>query len=93
VEAALEEEKANCKETILSNLEPLALAVKTNNTYGERMIMNAAFLVDKGREKEFDNIMDDLRDQYKDRVRFMYAGPLPVFNFVNIVIYPEEWER
>jgi len=57
------------------------------------MFINAAFLVNNGREKEFDNIMDDLSDRYQDRMKFMYAGPLPVFNFVNIVIYPEEWEK
>jgi len=57
------------------------------------MFINAAFLVDKGREKEFDNIMDDLSEEYKNRVKFMYVGPLPVYNFINIVIYPEEWER
>jgi hypothetical protein len=57
------------------------------------MFMNAAFLVDRGREKEFDNIMDDLDSEYKDTVEFMYAGPLPVFNFVNILIYPAEWEK
>jgi len=57
------------------------------------MFMNAAFLVDKGREKEFDNIMDELTDQYKSRTTFLYAGPLPVFNFVNVAIYPEEWEK
>ncbi|MDP2938678.1 MAG: GvpL/GvpF family gas vesicle protein [Candidatus Omnitrophota bacterium] len=50
-------------------------------------------MVDKGREKEFDNIMDDLSEEYKNRVKFMYVGPLPVYNFINIVIYPEEWER
>ena len=57
------------------------------------MFVNAAFLVDKGREKEFDNIMDELGDKYKDRTKFLYVGPLPPFNFVNIVIYPEEWEK
>jgi hypothetical protein len=57
------------------------------------MFMNAAFLVDKGREKEFDNIMDDLSDEYAEKIRFMYAGPLPPYNFINITIYPEEWEK
>ena len=66
---------------------------KLNKTIGVEMFMNASFLVDKGREKEFDNVMDDLGEKYKGRIRFMYAGPLPVFNFVNIVIYPEEWEK
>jgi len=54
--------------------------------------MNAAFLVTKGREKEFDNIMDDLSDEYNNRIKFKYTGPLPVFNFATTTIYPEEWE-
>jgi len=37
--------------------------------------------------------MDDLSETYKERVRFIYSGPLPVFNFADIVIYPEEWEN
>jgi hypothetical protein len=86
VEAALEEEKAKCKETILSNLEPLALAVKTNNTYGERMIMNAAFLVEKTKEAAFDQKVNELADKYGDKMTFKYVGTLPPFNFVNIEI-------
>ena len=49
--------------------------------------------MDKGREKEFDNIMDDVSKKCEDRITFMYAGPMPPYNFVNITIYPEEWEK
>jgi len=78
---------------IINVLKKTAIDYKVNNNIGDGMFMNASFLVDKGREKEFDNIMDDLSRKYKDRVKFMYTGPLPVFNFVNIAIYPEEWEK
>jgi hypothetical protein len=91
VEAALEEEKGKCKETILSNLEPLALAVKTNNTYGERMIMNAAFLVEKTKEAAFDTKVNELADQYGDKITFKYVGTLPPFNFVNLTINVGEY--
>jgi hypothetical protein len=50
------------------------------------MFLNAAFLVDKGREKEFDNRVDELERSYGDRVKFKYVGPVPPFNFVNIVV-------
>jgi len=93
VEKALAKKKEKEAERFADVLRKTFIDYRLNKTIGDEMFMNAAFLVDKGREKEFDNIMDDLGDQYKDRVRFMYAGPLPVFNFVNIVIYPEEWER
>jgi hypothetical protein len=93
VKKALDEKKEEQAEKIIDRLRRTSYEHRLSNTIGDEMFMNAAFLVDKGREKEFDNIMDDLGDEYKDRIKFMYAGPLPVFNFVNIVIYPEEWEK
>ncbi len=93
VEKALEKKKAKEAEKIVEAFRRTAFDYKLNKTVGDEMFVNAAFLVDKGREKEFDNIMDDLSEGHKDRVKFMYTGPLPVFNFVNIVIYPEEWEK
>ena len=91
VEAALEEEKAKWEEAILSCLEPLALEVKINNTYGERMIMNAAFLVEKVKEASFDQKVNELADQYTDKMTFKYVGTLPPFNFVNIEINTEDY--
>ena len=93
VEKALEKKKEKEAERIVDALRRTSSDYKLNKTISNEMFVNAAFLVDKGREKEFDNIMDDLGEEHKDRVKFMYTGPLPVFNFVNIVIYPEEWEK
>ena len=93
VEQALQKKKEQETETIVDALRRTAFDHKLNDTIGDEMFMKAAFLVDKGREKEFDNIMDDLSGQYQDKMKFMYTGPLPVFNFVNLIIYPEEWEK
>ena len=93
VEQALQKKKEKEAQNIVNLLRRTSVEHRLNRTIGDEMFINAAFLVDKGREKEFDNIMDDLSRKYKDRIKFMYAGPLPVFNFVNIVIYPEEWEK
>lgn len=93
VEKTLEKKKEKEAERIVDVLRRTAFDYKLNKTIGDEMFMNAAFLVDKGREKEFDNIMDDSSRKYMDRTKFMYVGPMPLFNFVNIVIYPEEWEK
>ena len=93
VEHALQSKKEQEAQAVVDALKSTAFDHKLNKTIGDEMFMNAAFLASKGREKEFDNIMDDLSDEYRDRIKFMYAGPLPVFNFVNIIIYPEEWEK
>ncbi len=93
VKQALDEKKEREAEDTVDRLRRTSIEYKLNDTIGDEMFMNAAFLTDKGREKEFDNIMDDLSIEFEDRVEFLYAGPLPAFNFVNIAIYPEEWEK
>ena len=93
VEKALIKKKEVEAEKIVDVFRRTAIEHNLNKTIGDEMFINAAFLVDKGREKEFDNIMDDLSEKYNERIKFMYSGPLPVFNFVNITIYPQEWEK
>jgi hypothetical protein len=93
VEEALKKKKEREADRIVEELRRTAFDYKLSGTIGDEMFINAAFLVDRGREKEFDNTMDELGEKHKDRITFLYAGPLPPFNFVNITIYPEEWEK
>ena len=86
VEAALGKERDICKEEILNTLSPLSQDTKVNNTYGELMIINAAFLVENARETEFDQNVQALADKYGDKIKLKYTGTLPPFNFVNLVI-------
>ena len=86
VETALQKEKDIYKEEILNTLSPLAQDTKVNTPYGELMIINAAFLVKKRKEAEFDQNVQGLADRSGDKVKFKYTGTLPPFNFVNLVI-------
>ncbi|MBA4391529.1 MAG: gas vesicle synthesis GvpLGvpF [Syntrophus sp. (in: bacteria)] len=93
VEAALKNKKNGEAEKIVDALKVSAFDYKLNNTTGDEMFINASFLVSKGREKEFDNIMEELSETHKDSMKFLYVGPLPPYNFVNVTIYQEEWEK
>jgi hypothetical protein len=86
VEAALQKERDFYKDDALRRLSPLCEQARINTTYGELMIMNAAFLVAQEKEAEFDREVQGLADRYNDKVRFKYVGTLPPFNFVNLVI-------
>ncbi|MCX7002160.1 MAG: GvpL/GvpF family gas vesicle protein [bacterium] len=90
---ALQVKKAAEADAVVDALRRSAYEFKVNNTSGDEQCLNASFLVGRGREKEFDNVMNELGEKYKNRVQFAYSGPFPVFNFVNITIYPEEWEK
>jgi hypothetical protein len=50
------------------------------------MIINAAFLVEKEKEPEFDQQVHKLADEFGEKIRFNYVGTVPPFNFVNLVI-------
>ncbi len=89
VERALEREKEKYKDEMLNTLRLLSEEMKINNTYGERMILNAAFLIKKDKEAEFDLKVNELVERHDDKIRFKYVGPLPPFNFVNLVINTE----
>jgi hypothetical protein len=91
VETALKRERDNYKADILNVLSPLAQEVKMNNSYWELMIINAAFLVEKSREIEFDRQVEELAKKYENRVKFKYVGTVPPFNFVNLVINTEDY--
>ena len=91
VEQALEKEKERYKKEILDALRPLAETIKVNNAYGERMIINAAFLVNEDREAEFDQKVNELDVRCGERVKFKYVGTVPPFNFVNLAIETGEY--
>ena len=80
----LEEKREEEKEKILKPLEKIADDVKENKVLGGDMIVNAAFLVKKIKEKEFDKQVNSLGEKFGRRIKLAYVGPLPPFNFVEL---------
>jgi len=83
---ALERKKSRESEAFLHPLRRLCSDFCLNTTYGDDMLMNAAFLVERAREKEFDGEVEKLVTQYGDKIGFKYVGPAPPYSFVNIVV-------
>ena len=86
VEAALQKEKESFKKQILDQLTPLAERIQINDNFGDRMILNAAFLILKEKEPEFDEAVNKLDEQLGNILNFKYVGTLPPYNFVNMTI-------
>ena len=92
VEHAMILKKEEEAEKIIDAFRKSVFEFKHNKTNVDAMFMNTAFLVNSGREVEFDNIMADLGAKYQDRSDFVYTAPLPIFNFIDLKIFPEKWE-
>lgn len=84
VAEALEEKQRREGGEILEALAPLAVDTRTGELLGEKMILNAAFLVEREREPEFDEKASRLGEERGQRLLFKYVGPVPPFNFVSL---------
>lgn len=79
-----EEKREIEKKQILEPLIKIAEDLKENKILGEDMILNAAFLVKKTKEKEFDKVVQTIGKKLDGRIKFMYVGPMPPFNFIEL---------
>ncbi|MEA1964197.1 MAG: GvpL/GvpF family gas vesicle protein [Candidatus Aerophobetes bacterium] len=84
VAETLKKKKKEEAEKIIAPLKKISYDFCNNETAGDEMLINSAFLIDKAREKEFDNQMRELDNKYGERIRFKYVGPTPPYNFVNL---------
>jgi hypothetical protein len=84
VEEAMSEKSDAYVRQIYDHLHSCAIASRQNKTIGDKMILNAAFLVDRDAAAEFDKSVHAIAQQFENLLRFNYSGPWPPYNFVNI---------
>ena len=83
IDAALQSRSERYVAEIFEGLRDVSVASRSNKPIGDRMIMNAAFLVARDSEDAFDRRVKDIGVRY-DKLTFKYTGPWPPYNFVNI---------
>jgi hypothetical protein len=83
VDAALESHSERYVAHILEELRDVSVASRMNKPIGDKMIMNAAFLISRDRESAFDSRIKAVASKL-DHLLFKYTGPWPPYNFVNI---------
>ena len=55
-----------------------------NKLIDEEMIANFSFLIERAKEAELDQKMQELGKKYEGELKFKYIGPMPPYSFVNI---------
>jgi len=83
VDAALQARSERYVAEILDELRDVSVASRINKPIGDKMIMNAAFLISRDRESAFDSRVKSIASRF-DKLTFKYTGPWPPYNFVNI---------
>jgi hypothetical protein len=83
VDAALLARSERYVAEIFEQLRDVSVASRINKPIGDKMIMNAAFLISRDHETAFDAKVKSIAARF-DKLTFKYTGPWPPYNFVNI---------
>jgi hypothetical protein len=84
IDKALEERSTEYVREVYETLREICVASRDNKPIGDKMILNAAFLLPREREAEFDAAVNGIASKFGERLNFKYTGPWPPYNFVNI---------
>src|SRR5688572_26204859 len=83
IDSALQQRSERYVAEFLQRLRDVSVASRVNRAIGDKMIMNAAFLVQRDQEQAFDRRIKEIASHF-DKLTFKYTGPWPPYNFVNI---------
>lgn len=86
VEKAMWKKRDEDAEKILAALRPHVDRTQHAKVLTDRMVLNAAFLVEKCHQPAFDEAIGNLDAQIGHRLIFKVAGPVPPYNFVSITV-------
>jgi len=87
---ALEGKKSKEERDILNVFKDNYADKRSNKVFGDKMITNLTFLVEKPKVEEFDRLVEKLTATYDGRIKFKYVGPVPPINFIELVITLKE---
>jgi hypothetical protein len=66
---------------------------KMHERMDDKMVINAAFLIDKGKQKDFEKIVERLNIEFGEKLNFRCVGPLPPYSFYTLEIRKMQYEE
>jgi hypothetical protein len=81
---ALQQLREKDASDILGDLKQVSVAAMADDLENEFMVLNAQFLVDRGRLSEFEDAVEEVAEGRRSRMRFTLLGPLPAYNFLDM---------
>lgn len=69
---------------ILERLKPVSIAAVDDGLEKEYMVLNVPFLVERGRQQEFEDAVEEVAQERRERMRFRMIGPMPAYSFIEM---------
>ena len=86
VKSAMDRRRASYRKSIIDLLDKLVVDRQINPLISDDLVMNIAFLIDKGESEKFDNAVKQLNDYFNNQLDFHIIGPLPPYSFATVEV-------
>ena len=86
VKKFLEQSRTERARAIRAALEPISADVREHDLMDDKMVSNAAFLLDRTRQARFDQTVHELDASFLGRLNFRRLGPLPPYSFYTLEV-------
>ncbi len=80
----LKHERERLSARMIEALRPVSCEVRENPPSDEKMVLNAAFLIERAGEKQFEEALYRAAALFDSHFALDYSGPWPPYNFVRL---------
>jgi len=93
VKKALDKKRERYADEIQNVLKAISQNFKIHELMDDNMVMNTAFLIDKDKQKNFEEKIEELNNRFNERLNFRCVGPLPPYSFYTLEIKKMQFEE
>ena len=84
IKKALDEKRAGVSRDLLERLQAVSEDARIHELMDDRMVMNAAFLIDRTKLKDFEDKVEELNATLEEKLHFRCVGPLPPYSYYTL---------
>jgi len=86
VQKKLNEKNKTIELKILDTLSLFCLDVKIHEVMDDQMVTNSAFLINRNKKEKFEQVIDQLDEEFNSTLKFKIVGPLPFYSFYTLEV-------
>ncbi|OIN96254.1 hypothetical protein AUJ66_06820 [Candidatus Desantisbacteria bacterium CG1_02_38_46] len=93
VKKTLDEKREKYANKIQVSLSEVSEDIRVHELMDDKMVCNIAFLINKTKQKDFDKKVQDLNNEFAEKLNFRCVGPLPPYSFYTLEVKKMEFEE
>ncbi len=88
-----DKKKETFADQIQTALGQVAQDSKAHDLMDDEMVLNTAFLIGRNKQREFEQKVNQLNDEFEDKLNFRCVGPLPPYSFYTLEVKKPHFEE